>query len=59
LVTAADHKSNQTYDKNKISGKGTIGNTFLIGSIFAIAVDPAKVVTVYKTSKMEKYWKKP
>jgi hypothetical protein len=26
---------------------------------FAITFDPAKFVTVYKTSKIEKYWRKP
>jgi hypothetical protein len=59
LVTAADHRRNQTCDKRIISGKGTIGNTPFIGGIFAIAIVPTKVVTIYKTSKIEKYWKKP
>jgi hypothetical protein len=38
---------------HEISSKGTIENTPSFGGIFAVAVDPAKVVTIYMRSKIE------
>ncbi|MBI2440288.1 MAG: DUF4258 domain-containing protein [Lentisphaerae bacterium] len=35
------------------------GKIFLVRAIVADDVDPAVVVTVYRTSKIEKYWRKP
>lgn len=35
------------------------GRIFLVRAIVADDVDPAGVVTVYRTSKIEKYWRKP
>ncbi len=35
------------------------GKNYLVRVILNDTVDPAKVVTVYKTSKIEKYWRKP
>lgn len=32
------------------------GKTFLVRAIVAPDVDPAVVVTVYRTSKIQKYW---
>ncbi len=35
------------------------GRIFLLRAIVAEDVDPALVVTVYRTSKISKYWKTP
>jgi hypothetical protein len=35
------------------------GRTYLIRVILNDAVEPARVVTVYKTSKIQKYWRVP
>jgi len=35
------------------------GEDYLIRVIIDDTVEPAKVVTVYKTSKIEKYWRRP
>lgn len=33
------------------------GKDYLVRIIVNVSVDPAKVVTVYKTSKISKYWR--
>ena len=33
------------------------GKTYLVRAVVATAKEPAVVVTVYRTSKIEKYWK--
>lgn len=35
------------------------GKMFLIRAIVDSATDPAVVVTVYRTTKLQKYWKAP
>ena len=35
------------------------GKVYLVRVIVNDTVDPAKIVTVYKTSKIEKYWRRP
>lgn len=35
------------------------GKDYLVRVIVNDAVDPAKVVTVYRTSKISKYWRQP
>ena len=35
------------------------GKDYLVRVIVNDTVDPVKIVTVYKTSKIEKYWRKP
>jgi len=37
----------------------TAGRIFLLRVIVDVAVNPAVVVTVYRTSKITKYWKQP
>jgi len=34
------------------------GKTYLVRAVVATAKQPAVVVTVYRTSKIEKYWKR-
>jgi hypothetical protein len=41
-----------------IIGSGTEKN-YLVRVIVNDTVDPAKIITVYRTSKIEKYWRKP
>lgn len=36
-----------------------VGKNYLVRVIVKDTVAPAKVVTVYKTSKIEKYWRNP
>jgi hypothetical protein len=35
------------------------GKMFLLRAIVDKSVDPAVVVTAYRTGKIEKYWRKP
>lgn len=35
------------------------GRVFLLRAIIADDVDPATIITVYKTNKIDKYWVKP
>lgn len=35
------------------------GKIYLLRAIVAVDTDPATVVTVYRTSKIEKYWRAP
>lgn len=50
------HGGCKAYQSKTDFGEGKI---FLLRAIVDDRVDPMRVITVYRTSKVEKYWSKP